>query len=101
MIVLKAQLTIDPARRAAFLHHMNTLVQASMAENGCISFGCYEDVTAPGSFIVLAEWQNQDALKQHEESAHVTAFKAQAGQMIVSRQETRIYTVSRVGGLDS
>jgi|GEM_PF-788576 len=99
MILLKAQISIEPGYRAQFVGHMQTLTRASLNEEGCLSFGCYEDVTAPNSFIVLAEWESRAALDLHEQSAHVAAFKASIGSMIASRRETLVYTVSHVGGL--
>jgi quinol monooxygenase YgiN len=99
MIILKAQLTIDASTRPEFLRRLQELIQASLAEEGCISFGCYEDVAAPNSFLVLAEWSSQAALEQHEQSAHVAAFKTQAGSMIIARTLTVVYSVSHTGGL--
>lgn len=99
VIILKAQLTIRPEHRAAFVQQMQTLIQASLAEAGCLSFGCYEDVALPHSFVVLEEWESHAALTQHEGSAHVAAFKARVSSMIVARQPTRVYTVSHTEGL--
>ena len=99
MIVLKAHITIEPGYRAQFVGHMQTLIRASLSEQGYISFGCYEDVTAPNSFIVLAEWETRAALDEHEQSEHVAAFKTNVRSMIASRRETIVYEVSHVGGL--
>jgi quinol monooxygenase YgiN len=99
MLVLKAQLTIRPDARAAFLDFLRDLADASRAEYGCINFMCCEDVIEPDSFIVLQEWEDEGSLAQHEASAHVAQFKVSTGRMIVSRQPTRVYTVSSVGGL--
>jgi quinol monooxygenase YgiN len=99
MLILRAQFTINAGTREAFFEHMEALINASLAEDGCISFGCYEDVLVRNEVIVLAEWSSRDALDQHETSAHVAAFKAAAGGMIVSRQETMVYQVSESGPL--
>lgn len=99
MIVLKAQLSIHPTEKARFLQHMAALIADSRAEAGCLSFGCYEDVSAPDSFIVLEEWESHAALERHESSAHLAHFKAQVGPLIASREATRVYTVSQVSGL--
>jgi quinol monooxygenase YgiN len=101
MLILKAQFTIDPLQRAEFIQDMRRLIEASLAEEGCITFGCYEDISEPHSFVVLEEWHGQADLERHEASAHLAAFKASAGPMIVSRKETVIYTVSRLAGLHS
>lgn len=99
MILLKAQLTIKAEDRAAFLQAMQTFVQASRAEEGCLSFDCYEDMTHPHYFIVLQTWEDEAALQQHESSEHVAQFKSAIGAMIVSREPTLIYTVNQVNTL--
>ena len=99
MLVLKTQLSIASDGRAAFLRHMNDLIAASLAEAGCLSFGCYEDVRTPNTFLVLQAWHSRDDLDRHEASAHVAAFKAQAGYLIVARTAAQVYTVNEVGGL--
>lgn len=100
MILVKAQLSIAPDARGGFLQAMQTHMQSSRAESGCLSFACYEDTIQANAFIVLAEWADRASLVQHEASPHVAAFKAQIGGMIASREPTRVYTVSAVGGLD-
>lgn len=101
MILVKAQLTIAPEGRHSFLQAMAALVQASRSEPGCLSFGCYEDVSSPNAFTVLEEWQDRASFERHEAASHLVAFKAQVGGMIVSREATRVYAVSAVGGLPS
>jgi quinol monooxygenase YgiN len=99
MFILKAQFTINAGTREAFFEQMEALLNASLAEDGCLSFGCFEDVVVRNEVIVLAQWTDRTALDQHEASAHVATFKAAAGAMIVSRQETIVYQVSESGPL--
>lgn len=99
MIILKTQLSIASDGRDDFLLHMNELIAASLAESGCLGFGCYEDVRTPNSFLVLQAWHSRADLDRHEASSHVTAFKAQAEHLIVARTAAQVYEVSEVGGL--
>ncbi len=99
MILIRAYITIVPAYRADFLRLIGELAQATRAEADCLSFACYEDISAPDTFVVLGEWADQTALGAHEQSHHVAQFKAQAAPLILSRQPTRVYSVDHVGGL--
>ena len=90
---------IAAEHRQAFLRHIETLAQITRAEPGCISFACYEDMAAPNAFIVLQQWESRAALEQHEQAEYLAEFKANGGPMIVSGEETRVYTVSPVGKL--
>ena len=84
-----------------FFEHIEALINASLAESGCLSFACFEDVLVRNEVIVLAEWESRQALDQHETSAYVAAFKSAAGSMIVSRRETVVYQVSDITPLTS
>ena len=99
MILIKAQMTIKTEARDHFLQAMTAFAQTSQDEPGCLSFACYEDVTASNAFIVLEEWQDRASFEQHEASGHLGTFKAQVGWMIVSREATRVYAIDTVGGL--
>jgi len=99
MIVVKAELSTSADKRAAFLRQMADLVAASQAEQGSLSFGCYEAVAAPNTFIVLQEWSSRIDLDRHEASPHVAAFKTEAASLIVARKAALVYEVSGVSGL--
>lgn len=100
MIILKAELTIHTEEKERFLEHMQTLIAESRQEVGCLSFGCYEDVSARGTFLILQEWESWDALNLHESSAHLAHFKVQVRPMIASRDAARVYTISGQSGLE-
>lgn len=98
MIVFMTQLSIASDGRDDFLLHMNELIAALLAEAGCLSFGCYEDVQIPNSFLVLQAWHSRADLDRHEASAPIAAFKAQAGHLIVARTAAQVYEVSGLQG---
>lgn len=99
MVILSARLEIAPAARTRFLAQMAVLIRASIAEDGCASFGCFVDAWSPNAFLVLEEWRDHAALDAHERSAHVAAFKAGVDGMVVARRPTRVYDVARVADL--
>ena len=99
MLLLKAHLTVDSGSRAEFLTRLQELTDASRADDGCLSFEFYEDALSPGSFVVLEEWQDRESLDRHELTEHLAAFKSAVGPMIIGSRDTRVYSVSHVGGL--
>lgn len=59
---------------------LTTLAEATRGEEGCLSYHLYESAAAPGTFITVEEWRDQDDLDAHMQSAHVGAAIAGAGE---------------------
>ncbi|MDH5521531.1 MAG: antibiotic biosynthesis monooxygenase [Acidimicrobiia bacterium] len=52
---------------------LETLVDASRQEEGCISYDVYESASAPGMFVTVERWTGQDAMDAHMSTPHVAA----------------------------
>ena len=52
---------------------LETLVDASRQEEGCISYDVYESASAPGTFVTVERWTGQDAMDAHMGTPHVAA----------------------------
>lgn len=51
------------------------LVEPSLAEQGCLFYQLYQDVTAQNHFTMIERWENQAALDSHAESEHNSRAK--------------------------
>ncbi|MDH4280009.1 MAG: antibiotic biosynthesis monooxygenase [Acidimicrobiia bacterium] len=58
---------------------LETLVDASRQEEGCISYDVYESASAPGMFVTVERWTGQDAMDAHMSTPHVAAAIAAVG----------------------
>ena len=47
------------------------LVAATRAEEGCLHYEAYESGAAPGLFVTVEEWRNQDDLDAHMQTPHI------------------------------
>ncbi|AZU62705.1 putative quinol monooxygenase [Neobacillus mesonae] len=47
------------------------LVAETRKEKGCISYALHEDINDPTIFTMLEEWENEQALEQHNQTAHM------------------------------
>ena len=58
---------------------LETLVDASRQEDGCIAYDVYESASAPGMFVTVERWTGQDAMDAHMGTPHVAAAIAAVG----------------------
>ncbi len=54
---------------------MQEMIEASLAEDGCISYAYSEDVIEPGLIHVTEIWRDQEALDAHFESEHLIEWR--------------------------
>ncbi|MGO4545122.1 putative quinol monooxygenase [Paenibacillus sp. 2TAB23] len=83
MIILQVQMTVAAEEREAFLAKSMALLSATQAEEGNISYQLFENVSTPGKFVMLEEWQDEQAIDMHNQSEHFTGFFAYARQVLV------------------
>lgn len=55
---------------------LSMMVAPSQAEKGCLFYSISQYQTKPDTFLVLESWENEEALKAHQHSAHYAHYKA-------------------------
>ncbi|MBJ8348887.1 putative quinol monooxygenase [Antrihabitans sp. YC2-6] len=60
------------------------LVNATRAEEGCVSYDLSESLAAPGTFVAREVWRSQEDLAQHAQSAHVQAAMGTVGSLLAA-----------------
>lgn len=76
MIVMHAEMPIDPDSREAALELFEELAEASRAEDGVIDYRVTTDVEAPNTVRVIEQYEDDDAVDAHMSSAHFESFQA-------------------------
>lgn len=94
MILVSGTIELDPANRDAAVALMDTLVSATLKEEGCISYGFWLDPHSDGRFLAFEEWQDQDALDAHFGTPHMSAFMEGLGSLGVTGTALNRYVVS-------
>ncbi len=66
--------------KAAFQSEMekvfHTVVDETRKEAGNVSYDLHQDTKNPLKYTILEVWKSQDAIDEHNESAHFKAFVA-------------------------
>jgi quinol monooxygenase YgiN len=59
---------------------LESLVEPTRAEAGCLSYVLFESHSAPGTFITEEVWTSEDDLAGHMDTPHLQAALAAAGE---------------------
>ena len=94
MIQINGTITLAPgtiANNPDTVEAIKTMVAASRAEDGCLTYTFAQDLSDPDSIIIYERWESQEALAAHGKSAHMAEFqKVMAANPPVGR-DLRIY----------
>lgn len=58
---------------------LETLIEATHAEAGCIRYVLHRHADDPAKFVLIEHWRDQDALDVHFRTEHMGAFMTAAG----------------------
>lgn len=70
MLITMAKFQARPNNAAQLLDLARTLVANSRAEDGCLEYGCYQDIVDSNILLLFGRWDGATALEAHYESAH-------------------------------
>jgi quinol monooxygenase YgiN len=73
-----ATMTAKPGLEARLRGSLLGLVDATVAEPGCLAYRVYTAADHPASIALIEEWTDEAALQQHYGTPH---FKEVAGQL--------------------
>lgn len=83
MIVINVFFHIKPEQKSAYLKAMDELVSASKTEKGAIFYHLFSDPKDDTKFIIVENWENQEAIAAHNETAHFKKFANQINDFLV------------------
>ncbi len=83
MLIVSGIITVDPADHDRALAAVQPLVEATLAEEGNITYGFWAHPTEPGVYRVYEEWADEDALNAHMVSPHFIEFLGAMGTLSI------------------
>lgn len=96
MIIVTARVTLKSGEHETFLSAVAQITPSSRAEPGCISYHCYADPFSKHDFLFVEEWDSQDALNAHFETAHFIAFSKIMAECTVGSPIVKMYQVNDI-----
>ncbi len=58
------------------------LIELTRKEEGCIAYELYQDITNPGKFTFIENWQSKEHLDAHLKTPHLVAAGAAFGKIL-------------------
>src|SRR5205085_3768474 len=93
-VLVAGTVRVPPERVAEFRPHMDAMLAASRAEDGCLAYSYAVDVQDPGLIRVFEAWRDQAALEAHFATAHLAGWRAVWPQFGVSDRQLKLYEVA-------
>ncbi len=75
-LVIAGTVRVPVENLEAFRPHMLAMMEASRAEDGCITYSYAEDVAEPGLIRVFEAWRDQAALDAHFQTSHMATWRS-------------------------
>ena len=91
MIIIHATMQVDPAKLEPFRQEIESLVAASRAEEGNVSYDLYQATDREHVYTMVEVWKGPEAVAAHNKSAHFGAFVAKAQAYLTAPLSAKAY----------
>lgn len=68
MKIIQATFYIKNEKREDFLKDVLPLIQSARLEEGCLKYHLYESIEEKNQFVMVENWENQEAINRHNEN---------------------------------
>lgn len=99
MIVQIVKASIKPEGRDRWLDVIAQNAAQTRAEEGCLGYQVAEDVESPNSFVIVEQFSDMDALKDHFRG-QFQGIMASLGDVFAAPPEASIHEVSTTMSLE-
>lgn len=93
-LIIAGTVRVPPENLDRFRPHMEAMLTASRAEDGCITYSYAVDVADPGLVRVFEAWRDQAAIDAHFQTPHMAQWRAAWPQFGVSDRNLSLYEVA-------
>jgi quinol monooxygenase YgiN len=93
-VVIAGTVRVPPENLTRFKPHMEKMLAASRAEDGCLVYSYAVDVLEPGLVRVFEAWRDQAALEAHFQAPHMAEWRAAWPEFGVSDRRLSLYEVA-------
>lgn len=90
--LIGAKLSIKHDKVDDFIKAAKTIIAASRAEPGCISYTLYQDPYDKAAFFFFEEWKDQTAIDAHFAMPHFKAFGPSIKDLVAGAPSITIYS---------
>jgi quinol monooxygenase YgiN len=88
MVYLLAEIQAKPGKEQIVKQALLQLLEPTRQEEGCQQYELFADETVTGLFLMQEIWASEQALEQHNNSAHLRGFADDCKQQDALQQVT-------------
>ncbi|CAE7404724.1 AFT10-1 [Symbiodinium microadriaticum] len=88
---LASYIKLVPGQKDKAIDIITPLVADTRKEDGCLSYGFYEDVTEADVFRLYEEWKDEAALDAHMQTPHIAQFNSRISEIGVADLQINFY----------
>ena len=99
MIVIAVTIPVKPAAREEARTLFTVLEAATRQEAGCLNYTFYADRNDPNTLFLFEEWESEEALANHYQTAHMKEFTPHAPTILSGTPSAKRYTVTAAAPL--
>lgn len=92
MIIIHAHLQIKPDQEQTFLEAAQTLLSATRAEEGNMSYDLMKSTEQDYHYTVVEIWKDLEATTIHNASEHFTAFTQKAPTFMAAPMDLKVFS---------
>ena len=93
-VLIAGTVRVPPESLVRFRPHMDRMLAASRAEDGCITYSYAVDVQDPGLVRVFEAWRDQAAIDAHFKAPHMAEWRAAGAEFGLSDRRLFAYEVA-------
>ncbi|OOM77281.1 putative monooxygenase YcnE [Clostridium puniceum] len=91
MIKIVAKSIIEDDKKDTYLQLAKELIEKSRKEEGCISYGLFQDINNASVFTFIEEWKDQKAIEIHNNSEHFKRIVPLLGELRIGKGDVNLY----------
>jgi quinol monooxygenase YgiN len=100
MFVTKITMNVIPGKQLEMMQTLISLIDPTVKEAGCISYGIFCDIEDKNRFCLLEEWKTREYLDHHIAS-HRFGILLGTKALLSEPLKIQVYTVSHSEGMDA
>lgn len=90
-IIIAGTVRVPPENLVSLKPHQLAMLEASRAEDGCVTYSYGVDVAEPGLIRVFEVWRDQAAIDAHFAAPHMAVWRAACAEHGVSDRRLFAY----------
>lgn len=91
MIKIVAKSVIEDDKKEIYLQLSKELIEKSRKEQGCISYGLFQDINNDFICTFIEEWQDQKSIELHNNSEHFKRIVPLLAELRRGKGEVNLY----------